>query len=113
MAWAHLLAQLLEALVGRAPGGLLRAAQRGGDLAVAQVAGVAQQHGGALLGRQVAHARPDVSSSAARRRRGSATSGTSLDRDRPARPGAVVVDRLAVRDRQHPRAQVGSARSRG
>jgi hypothetical protein len=38
--------------------------------------------------------------------------GHRADRHRPPRAGAVVVERLAVRDRQHPRARVLDPRAR-
>ena len=92
----------------RAPGGLLGAAQRRGDLGVApgrrrSAAGRAAR----CLGGSVADARPTAAvvgaAGASRRRAPRARSPTGTA---PARPRAVVVERLAVGDRQHPGAQV-------
>ena len=56
----QLLSQSLQSLVQAAPRGLRRAAERGGDLGVGEVAGEAQGHRGALLRRQRADQLPDA-----------------------------------------------------
>ena len=56
----QLLSQSLDSLVDAATRRLRRAAERGGDLGVRQVAGVAQGHRGALLRRQRADDGPDA-----------------------------------------------------
>ena len=57
---AELLSQSFEALVDVAPRGLLAGAHHRRDLRVAGVGDVAQGHGRALLGRELAHARPEL-----------------------------------------------------
>ena len=100
----QLLSQSLDSLVQAAAGRLRRAAERGGDLGVGEVAAVAQRHRRSLLRRQGADRRPDPVVSGS----GSSTGdlGRLGDRQRPAPVGAVMVDRLAVGDRQQPAAQV-------
>ena len=94
-----------------APGAsLLRAAEDRGDLGVGEVAGEAQgqrRRAGAAAGaRTRAQARRRRSASPGRRRR--ARRARAPPRRAPAarRAGAVMVERLAVGDRQHPAAQV-------
>ncbi len=81
-----------------------RAAERRSDLGVGQIAGVAQRHGGALLRRQRRDDGPD--SIVARKVDGPGFLRDLGDRQRTAPACAVVIDRLAVRDRQQPAAQV-------
>ncbi len=83
---------------------LRRAAEGGGDLRVGQIAGVAQLDRRPLFGRQPADQGPELPIGLGVFDRNLDDLG---DRDRPASPGAVVVNRLAVGDRQKPAAQVG------
>jgi hypothetical protein len=82
-----------------------RAAQRGRDLGVGEIAGVAEGHGGALFWRQCTDQRPDPLVQLGLR--GDAGNLLRLrDRQRPASVGTVVVDRLAMGDGQQPTAQI-------
>jgi hypothetical protein len=89
--------------VETAAGGVGGAAERGGDLAVGEIAGVAQGDGRPLLWRQGSDGRPDPLV-------GLGVGDSELfhlgDRNRPAPAGAVVVDRLAVGNRKQPAAQI-------
>ena len=94
-----------------AAGGVLAAFERRGDLAVGEVGGVSAarppSRWASVSAATAAQTSPSRSPSPPPL--GSATgSGRSLARLRAARPGAVVVDRLAAGDRHHPGARVGA-----
>jgi hypothetical protein len=109
----QLLSQSLDSLVEVAPRRLGRAAQRGADLGVGEVAGKAQRDGGALLRRQGADRVPDLGpgvdpaeAGLAGRRLHRCHLGHLGNRQGAASVGAVMVDCLAVGDGQQPAAQV-------
>ncbi len=91
----------------RAPSSLLRAADRGRDVAVGEVGHVAQHDRRALARRQLPTASPQRLVRAHPASSAHAVHGRGLRHGkRAAGARAVGVERLAVRDRQHPRAQV-------
>ena len=87
-----------------APGGFLRAANRGADLAVGQVACEAQGDRGSLLRRQPCDSPPDAGLTV--RLRSRCDFRRVGHRDRAPLAGPVIVDRFAVGDRQQPAAQI-------
>jgi len=84
--------------------GRLRAADDSPDFRVGQVVHIAVKDRRPLLGRQLSHRLPERRLSVQCRIDGLLRH--VLDRDRPPPPPAMRVDRLAVRDREDPGAQV-------
>src|SRR5207244_3007522 len=76
-----------------------------GDLAVREVAREAQQHGGPLLRWKLVDTRPEAVV-ALGARRGRDVRQRVAGGDRAAGAGAMMIEGLAVRDREHPGPQV-------